>query len=375
MKSFQSIFSNGQWSAPLQEELKANLVLAFGDRSLIQQQIQSDIAKAFPKADIVGCTTSGEIMGASLHDDSICLTAVQFDNTDIEVKSDSIKNHGDAKSLGHSLASQLSTDDLKYVLVISDGQLVNGTHLIEGITEALPAHVAVTGGLAGDGARFEETVVWHNQECSPGLVVLVGLYGENIQIGHGHLGGWREFGPLRKITKSSENVLYEFDGKPALELYKELLGEHADGLPASALLFPIAIQLQGSDQTVVRTILNIDEDNQSMTFAGNMPEGATCQLMRANYENLVDGAQGAAEMALTHHQQMQPDLAILISCVGRRLVLDQRIEEELEIVEEQLPEQCAITGFYSYGEISPLVELGPCSLHNQTMTITLFSEK
>lgn len=375
MQLFQSVNLGGQWSSPLPEKSQAQWILAFGDRQLItNEKLQSELQLAFPNAEIVGCTTSGEIQGMELKDDSISLTALTFDEAKVRVVDASIRDFANAVELGKQLVEELPKDDLKHIFVLSDGQLVNGTELVEGISLALPDDVKATGGLAGDGDRFTQTQVWHNQRIESGLVVLVGLYGKKLHIGHGHLGGWKAFGPERIITKSDKNVLYEFDGKPALELYKLLLGDYANDLPASALLFPIAMTQSDKQGTLVRTVLSIGEDQNSMTFAGNMPEGAVCQLMRANYENLIDGANGAASLAMENIDNIPAQLAILISCIGRRLVLDQRVEEELEMVAEVLSPECVMTGFYSYGEISPLVNLGPCSLHNQTMTVTLLSE-
>ena len=376
MNVFQSTYEHDSWSVALEANQNAQLVLVFGNRELIRDDtLRQQIMQHYPKASVVGCTTSGEIQGAELHNDTLCLTAIEFDNTHIQVCSHSVLESDSVFKLGQELIKKLTHENLKHVFLISDGQLVNGTELLEGIIPYLPDDVLITGGMAGDGSRFQETVVWHNDQIEAGLVVLVGFYGDDLHIGHGHLGGWREFGPEREITKSTDNVLYELDGKPALELYKQFLGEHAENLPASALLFPLTMKRKGQDDTVVRTILNIDEENQSMIFAGNMPEGASCQLMRANYSDLVDGAQGAVSKSLKSMSAYEPELAILVSCVGRRLVLNQRTEEELEIIQEMLPNACEMTGFYSYGEISPIVPFGRCELHNQTMTITLLSEK
>lgn len=375
MNLFQSIYEHESWSLALETNKKAQLVLVFGNRELIKgNSLRQQIMQHYPEASMVGCTTSGEIQGAELLNDTLCLTAIEFDSTKIDVCSHSVAEFDSVFQLGHELIKKIRHDGLKHVFLISDGQLVNGTELLEGIIPHLPENVLVTGGMAGDGSRFQETVVWHDNRIEAGLVVLIGFYGDDLHVGHGHLGGWREFGPEREITKSTDNVLYELDGKPALELYKQFLGEHAENLPASALLFPLTMKRKGQGDTVVRTILNIDEENQSMIFAGNMPEGASCQLMRANYNDLVDGAQGAVSKSLKSMSAFEPELAVLVSCVGRRLVLNQRTEEELEIIQEMLPNTCEMTGFYSYGEISPIVPFGRCELHNQTMTITLFSE-
>jgi len=169
--------------------------------------------------------------------------------------------------------------------------------------------------------------------------------------------------------------LYELDGKSALELYKRYLGDHAKGLPATGLLFPLSLRTKEGEAGLVRTILSIDEEVQSMTFAGDVPEGAYARLMKANFDRLVDGAVGAAKVSYEAIGSSSPDLAILISCVGRKMVLRQRIEEEVEGVREVLGDRTILTGFYSYGEISPFTPGAKCALHNQTMTITTFSEK
>jgi hypothetical protein len=193
-------------------------------------------------------------------------------------------------------------------------------------------------------------------------------------VGFGSLGGWDPFGPERLVTRSKGNILYEMDGRSALDLYKTYLGEHAQGLPATGLLFPLCLRTSERPTPFVRTILGIDEEERSMTFAGDVPEGAYARLMKANFDRLIDGATGAARTSMEALGSSSPDLAILISCVGRKLVLKQRVEEEVEGVREVLGERPALTGFYSYGEISPFGPRTHCELHNQTMTITTFSE-
>jgi hypothetical protein len=196
-----------------------------------------------------------------------------------------------------------------------------------------------------------------------------------LKVGYGSLGGWDSFGPERVITRSKGNILYELDNKSALELYKTYLGEHAQGLPATGLLFPLSVRANQQDTGVVRTILAVNEEDQSMTFAGDMPQGAYARLMKANADRLIDGSMAAARTSYQALTGSSPELAILISCVGRKLVLKQRIEEELEGVREVLGPLPALTGFYSYGEISPFIPDARCELHNQTMTITTFLEK
>lgn len=97
--------------------------------------------------------------------------------------------------------------------------------------------------------------------------------------------------------------------------------------------------------------------------------------MRANFDRLVDGASQASEEAQRGFGDRAPALALLISCVGRRLVLKQRVEEELDAVQEIVGPDVPMCGFYSYGEIAPFGGFLRCELHNQTMTVTTFDER
>jgi hypothetical protein len=363
-----------------EDDIDAQLVLFFGSRETLSDPARfGEIRERFPQADLVGCTTAGEIIGEEVLDQSIVLTAIEFAATAIQVVSLTIMEAGSSREGGQKLGAKLPLQDLKTVLVISDGHQVNGSELVEGLTEALGSTVIITGGLAGDGSKFEKTLVGCNDHPEEGRIVAIGLYGNKIEVGHGSVGGWDTFGPRRMITRSEANVLYEVDGKPALQLYKKYLGDKANQLPGAALEFPLMIKPFGQPQEVgtVRTILAVDEKNQSMIFAGDMPEGHEAQLMMANFENLIDGAFEAAQYArLESFKENQGDsLAILISCVGRKMVLGQRIAEEVESVREILGNEMKQIGFYSYGEISPHVEVGNCQLHNQTMTITALREK
>ncbi|MCO7223872.1 FIST signal transduction protein [Pleionea sp. CnH1-48] len=367
-------FVNGQWTPSLPDKSNANWLLAFGHKSLMQEEgfIQS-VRASFPNAEIMGCTTSGEIINTEVYDDSMVLTAIEFANTQVKTSHVNIKDFNDSFAAGEHLSATIAKDNLKHIFVLSDGQQVNGSSLVRGLEKNLPPGVLITGGLAGDGDRFESTYIWHNELAQEGLITIGGLYGDSIKIGHGSLGGWDTFGPDRLVTQSDENVLYELDDTNALKLYKEYLGEYVHDLPASALLFPLYVTPPGGSPGVVRTILSIDEDKQSMTFAGNVTQGSYAKMMRANFDRLIDGAGEAAENALSLSSTESVGLAILISCVGRRLILKQRTEDELESVSEVIPDT-PLCGFYSYGEISPLLDTGSCKLHNQTMTITMLTE-
>lgn len=354
----------------------AQLVLVFGHRECIElPEKYAELQDMYPHADIVFCSTSGEIIDIEVKDDSIVATAIYFENTPVKAISASISDSKDSYLIGKTLSNRLNAPDLRHILVFSDGQIVNGSRLVQGLNDAVHHSIPIAGGLASDNARFERTSVGLNCVPKEGNVVAIGFYGENFQIGHGSMGGWSTFGPERRITKSQDNVLYELDHASALGLYKNYLGDQAKELPGAALLFPLCIRTEENGEMIVRTILSIDEENQSMIFAGDMPVGSMAQLMYANFDNLIDGASVAAEKTLMGLKHNQASLALLISCVGRKLVLGARTEDEVEEVRLALGNNVAISGFYSNGEISPLIESPKCELYNQTMTITTYSEK
>jgi hypothetical protein len=364
MKVEQCIWTaDGQWSNVSPALDSAQLVFIFiGIDLKNQDQLLVTLRDHYPHGTLIFCSTAGEIAGEKILDESAVCTAIHFEKTTIKIHRQIITDSADSAICGQNIADALAGPDLKSIFILSEGTLTNGDFLIQGVNDHLNQKVLVTGGLAGDAGRFTQTFVGVNEIAQPGIIAAVGFYGNNIEISHGSQGGWSEFGPIRTVTSSEKNVLFTLDNTIALELYKRYLGERAEELPGSALLFPLCI-INDDGTQLVRTILNIDESTGSMTFAGNIPQGSKVQFMMANFDHLIE-----------NDALKNPSLAILISCVGRRLVLGQRTEEELDAVIERIGEETTYCGFYSNGEISPLKDSTTCALHNQTMTITTFKE-
>lgn len=381
------------WSGPAPVELDSEqtMIIVFGASDYMDtpQQIVQFLAQ-FPRSLSIGCSTAGEIFGTRVEDEGLVVAVAQFESTQLclaeaVISTDGISDEG-SEAAGKAIGDRLASNDLRAVFLLSDGLHVNGSELVRGLNEKVASTVVVSGGLAGDGEHFQRTWVLHNGVPAEGLVSAIGLYGDALRVGHGSKGGWDIFGPERRVTRSKGNVLYELDGRPALTLYKEYLGELAADLPGSALRFPLSLrETYESEKSLVRTVLAVDEAEQSMTFAGDVPQGWQAQLMRANFNNLIDGAEQAASMTSIMEGSLKKEglaekgrsgavLALAISCVGRRMVLGVRIEDETEATLDVLPSMAQQIGFYSYGELSPYAN-GSCELHNQTMTLTTFSER
>ena len=356
---------------------KTQLVLGFGAKSVLAEEpVYDQLREKFPIADIVLCSTAGEIFDKKVVDGTVSVVAIELEKTIIKTAAVNIGDYeSDSYEAGLALANQFNhSDDLCYIMVLSDGGKVNGSQLVNGINHIIQHKVPVTGGLAGDGYEFRSTLTGLNGPPVPGKIIGIAFYGRNLAIAHGSVGGWEMFGPERTVTRASANQLFEINHENALDVYRKYLGPYADELPGSALLFPLSVRLSADSEPVVRTILSIDTVSKSMIFAGDVPEGSNIRFMKANFDKLIDAASQAARQTFTGLILPNPALTLLISCVGRKIILGSRVEEEVEAVHDVLGKHTLITGFYSYGEISPISENAQCELHNQTMTITTFDE-
>ncbi|MBL8512189.1 MAG: FIST C-terminal domain-containing protein [Betaproteobacteria bacterium] len=378
MNLFQTVVRDGRYTSiqPPTGMPMPQLLLVFGSVKALTDPVCIDTLRThFPDAAIVGCSTAGEISKAGVDDDSVVITGIYLQHTRIEVAVSHFAGIEDSYQSGLRLGQQLQGPKLSHVLLFGQGVNINGSALIDGLRSALPATTLVSGGLAADAGAFKQTFVMTREGAKADQNVAVGFYGDQLVVGHGSFGGWRAFGPVRVVTRAKENLLYELDGVPALEIYKKYLGEYAHDLPASGLLFPFSVlDDQYANSGLIRTILGVNESDGSLILAGDISAAKYLQLMHATTDALVDGAHAAAESAFQALRTPGTLLGLLVSCVGRKLVMGARVDEEVEAVANVLGSQTVLTGFYSNGEISPFLRGPECKLHNQTMTITTIGE-
>jgi len=366
------------WTGDCSGTQPADLVLYFGTREALACGARyRELRATFPGAHLLGCSTGGQIRGTDVSDEEIAAVALRFGATRVKLVACDVADIAQSQACGEDIGRSLMADDLAGIFVLSDGLKVNGARLVAGIASVIGNDIPLTGGLAGDGAAFAETLVGADGEPRPGVVGAVGFYGDAIRIGHGSAAGWDPFGPQRRVTNAQGNILLALDGQPALDLYERYLGEEdIKGLPGTALLFPLIIQdPDRPEHEVVRTIVGINRDDRSLIFAGDVPEGWMARLMRGNFDHLAAGAAEAARQADAGlGSRLEGDtVSVMISCIGRRLLLGQRITEEVEAAVGKVRANTHL-GFFSYGEISPHAASGCCELHNQTMTVTALSE-
>ena len=219
------------------------LVLVFGAPSYRDAgNVVGDLARDYPKSHVVGCSTSGEIFDTSLSDDTLSVAVAAFEGAGARNASASVRSAADSFAAGQSIANELFDKELRGVLVLSDGLNVNGSELIKGLNTVLPESVVVTGGLAGDGARFQATWVISEGRPQSNLVTAVGFYGDRVQIGHGSKGGSGHLRPRATGDEVQQQCPLRTRRQAGVDLYKSYLGDRASELPASGLLFPLALR-------------------------------------------------------------------------------------------------------------------------------------
>lgn len=370
---------NSDFDSALQglAQFQPDLIMAFGNISFFSSPKLADtLKKIVPDCALAGCSTAGEISIDRVYDNTCVLTAIKFEKTKVHACSATIEGMHDSFGVGERLVAGLPAADLVAVLVFGTGVAINGSALVAGMQSKLPASVTISGGLAADSGAFKQTWTLGPEGSHDNRIVAVGLYGGEVKISYGSFAGWEPFGPARKVTRCEENVLYELDGERALDIYKRYLGDYAKDLPGSGLLFPF--EMLGQDQeksNIFRTILGVDEEQGSLTLAGDIDPKGYLKLMHSSTDKLIEGAETAAKTAF-HAGNSGADtaLAVLVSCIGRKLVMGDRVDEEIEAVADVLGKSTTVTGFYSNGEIAGTTFHGECHLHNQTMTITWISE-
>lgn len=376
MKIDQFTISAGEISysyQSIEDSSKASFILVFASRVMLESPSwMANIQNTYQGAPVVSCSSSGMIYQSLVKEEDVSGVAIQLEKTKFRIDVKQLSDFSDSKEMGKQLATDLQSNGLKHILLFSDGWLVNGSDLIEGVYSFVSKDVSVGGGFAGDGANFSRTLIGLNQRIERGLVVAIGMYGEDLSVGFGKHGGWNEFGIEMEVTTVNDREIFQLNNQSALDLYKEFLGSDADGLPGKALMYPISVKLPGYPNPLVRTVMNIDEIEGSIITGEPIPKGAKVQFMRAQFNNIIKGVEQAVKMSLKNHDS-SPDFALVVSCVGRKLLFGKQIEEEITITKKALGNTPAVSGFYSNGEIC-MDERGLAELHHQYLTVTTFSE-
>lgn len=376
MKIFQKIIKDKKVIESLTLDFNPDVILLFVSLTYQEIEVSIDaIQKKFPNTLLIGGTTAGEIIDQQVVDDSIVMSAIKFDKTKIKVFSAELpEDVSTYKEVGKQFVRDIEQEDLKHLFILSDVQTLNASNLLKGINNQLDSKVSVTGGLAGRESYLGSNFIIDNGELVHNRVVALAMYGDNLQVSYNAQGGWDSYGVECLVTKSENNHILEIDGQSALDFYRSHVGIGVlSNINKHGFKHPIKIRNEEYTNPVIRALLDVNEEKQSLIMAEEIPKGTYVRIMKANIDRLIIGAENAAK-TIAEQNNFNHELAILISCSGRRKVLKDLASEEVEAVTDQFPETTKAIGFYSYGEISPFFELPKTSLHNLTMCVTTFSE-
>lgn len=399
--SIHYTLANGWSSAFPAIDSAQTLILVFGPADWQAYTAAfNELIAHYAQAIIVGCSGYGAISNGEILDDTLIASITHFHQTQLRLATCPINSPAESLFAGQILAHELAAPDLQATLLFSDGLNTNGSTLIAGINSKLSPATVVIGGLAGDSQRFTSTWVMANQLPRSQLACALGFYGNAIQFKTAIRVGWNPLGPERQVTLASGNKLYTLDDKPALELYKQYLGSRATDITKNSLNFPLAIRSKGKPYTLIRTPMVLDEDSQTLIFAGDIPENSSAQLVHVSATTLIDGAYkaGLELNEVIALNQDQPVLLLTISCGARRAVMAEDAGLELDAVCSAFAKKINQVGYYSFGELAPHnVKLEPknspycatkdcttclatptyglCELHNQTITLTAIYEQ
>jgi hypothetical protein len=356
----------------------ADLVIYFGDRDALRCGARyAELRAAYPDAHLIGGSATATILGGELDQQKIVASAISFAGTRVAVAQVESVTKANSRACGEAIGRKLAAPDLAGVFVLGDGMGIDGSGLTAGLNEVLAGACLITGGMTSDPCDYTEALAGADAPPASGVVAAVGFYGPNIRLTSGHACGWDAFGPRRRITRTSGNLLFELDDKAALELYERYIGDDVGGGTGSGVVFPLLISPPDQpERAVVRAILGMDKTSGAMTFAGDMPEGWMARLMRGNLDRLALGAADAARQVCSSlpENALGDRLALIVSCTGRFLLMGQRAVDEIAFARDELGPDVRCLGFYSYGEIAPAEGSCGAELHNQTMTIVALAE-
>ena len=272
------------------------------------------------------------------------------------------------------MAEQLPAG-VSYLQVFSDGLTGNGSALVRGLESVLGTRVPVAGGTAGDDGKFERTCQFHGSKILSDAVVGMGFSG-TFTVSTGVQSGWSPVGIAKKVTRAAENVVYELNGQPALEVYERFLGKHACKLPAVGVEYPLGLvdrhgDLGEEDFCLLRATMSVNREEGSISFAGEVLEDSWVRLTCGDHTSILSAAESAARRALENLGTATPSLVFVFSCMARKIVLGRRTSEESDMIRGILGDNVPMLGFYTYGEYCPLTVGQRNLFHNETVTISV----
>jgi len=360
----------------------AGVLLVFGSTRFDHRRLLEGVTSVAGDTPLVGGTTAGEISSAEFSTRSVVVMALSSDTLSFTTGIGKDMSRDEAAcgvALVEDIRRQTSLDDALSLLVLPNGMGGDGVKVIEGLHSALGPNIEIVGGYLGDDERFESTFQYHDgkvyKDAIPGLL----FSGQGFRTGVGVRSGFASIGNRFYCTQAKGNVVGQFDEERALDVYKEFLGEElSKKLPGVCLEYPFGlidekVSIRGKEYFQLRCGLSVDHERGTISLAASIPEGSPITLTTASRGDIINGARLAAEQAQESLAGAKPQAVLMFSCVGRKLVLGRRTQEEVSAVRSVLGEDVPLLGFYTYGEIGPIDkmqgELAATRFHNETVVV------
>ena len=322
------------------------------------RRVQKELKACFPTAPVIGTTTGGEVFNGGIVDHSTVISVAVFERSRVRV---SFSDEKDSLKLGRQLAEGLKDRDQKVMIAFADGLGSNGDRILRGLHEVSP-EVPVAGGLAGDMFTFTGTYTFTQDFLSKTGGVCACIYTDRIHINTLYNLAWIPIGKEMTITKAEGNRIYEIEGRPAVEIYKEYLGKDAETLlPHIAIEFPLVFERDG--KLVARACLGIDDDG-AMVYEGDINEGERVRFSIWDTGEMLDGAGTALKVI----RGVPVEGIFVYTCAARKYLMGKEVEVETKYLQSVAP----TVGFLTYGEF--FTDRGTKSFFNYTITLITLSE-
>jgi len=326
--------------------------------------LKDELLTLLPDSKILGTTSNGEISHNGSINHSTVISISVFENTKIITKI--IDTKKDSFDNGVQIINQFqNTDEFKLLITFTDGLNTNGEEYLNGISSVNDT-VIVSGGMAGDYSKFEETLVFTESGITNNGAVAAGFYGKTLNIHTDYSFNWETVGKTHIVEKSVKNRVYQISGMTTVDFYKHYLGDEIDKLlPAIGIEFPLVLEIDGVN--TARAVLTKHDDG-SLSFAGNIEEGSKIQFGHGDVQLIIEKGLESIKSIIK-----SPIESIFIySCMARKALLKDDINLEILPLKEIAP----VSGFFAYGEFYHKSDCKhtDAKLLNQSMTILAISE-
>jgi PAS domain S-box-containing protein len=346
--------------------------IVFAGTNFEHREMLDEINLNFPQIELIGCTTAGELSSNfGFSDESI--TLMLFYSNDIEIKAGvgrvlSENPAAAIKSAVNQARSRLSKK-ASICLTLPDGQNKSFDPIMKLLNKEIGDRCAVFGGAAGTiWSEKQRILQFHKEEILEDSIPML-LWGGPVEYSFSIANSWKPVGKRVTVTEADGREVKRIGDRKAVDFYRYYLGDHDE--PARE--FILAVYEEGKEHFYLRAPVNYNSDG-SIIFTESVPQGASVQLTEAIREVILEDTKVSTKRLIQKSSNFQPAFALSFSCAFRKDVLGTRTVEELEILRENLPPQLPIGGFYTYGEIAPLVKGQESFLHGATLVTLLVGQ-